>query len=57
VTLGVYAGIRLLTWLFLRSHYGVTTYWPKQFIEGGWQLALSVLLVAATVSLVRRRAA
>jgi hypothetical protein len=32
-------------------------YWPFQWIEGGWLLALSVLLIAATVSLVRRRVA
>jgi hypothetical protein len=28
-----------------------------QFIEGGWLLVLSVVLIAATVWLVRRRAA
>jgi hypothetical protein len=28
-----------------------------QFIEGGWLLALSALLIAATVGLVRRRVA
>src|SRR5581483_1015271 len=32
-------------------------FWPFQWIEGGWLLAMSVLLVAATVWLVRRRAA
>jgi len=32
-------------------------FWPLQWIEGGWLLALSVLLIAATVWLVRRRAA
>jgi len=32
-------------------------FWPFQFIEGGWLLVLSVLLIAATVWLVRRRAA
>jgi hypothetical protein len=32
-------------------------FWPFQWIEGGWLLALSVLLVAVTVWLVRRRAA
>jgi ABC-type transport system involved in multi-copper enzyme maturation permease subunit len=32
-------------------------YWPFQWIEGGSLLALSVLLLAATVWLVRRRAA
>jgi hypothetical protein len=32
-------------------------FWPFQWIEGGWLLALSVLLIAATVWLVQRRAA
>ena len=32
-------------------------YWPMQFIEAGWLLVLAVALFAATVSLVRRRAA
>jgi hypothetical protein len=32
-------------------------YWHFQFIEGGWLLALSLLLIAATIWLVRRRAA
>jgi len=31
--------------------------WPFQWIEGGWLLALSVLLIAATIWPVRRRAA
>jgi ABC-type transport system involved in multi-copper enzyme maturation permease subunit len=31
-------------------------FWPLQWIEGGWLLALSVLLIAAAVWLVRRRA-
>jgi hypothetical protein len=31
-------------------------FWPVQWIEGGWLLALSVLLIAATVWLVGRRA-
>jgi hypothetical protein len=31
-------------------------FWSFQWIEGGWLLALSVLLIAATVWLVRRRA-
>ena len=34
----------------------VSRFWPMQFIEGGWLLALSVLLIAATVWLVRHRA-
>jgi hypothetical protein len=32
-------------------------YWPMQFIEAGWLLVIAVALFAATVSLVRRRAA
>jgi ABC-type transport system involved in multi-copper enzyme maturation permease subunit len=32
-------------------------FWPFQWIEGGWLLALSVLLIAATIWLIRRRAA
>ena len=32
-------------------------YWPFQLIEGGWLLALSLLLIAAAVWLIRRRAA
>ena len=32
-------------------------FWPFQWIEGGWLLALSVLLITTTVWLVRRRAA
>jgi len=28
--------------------------WPLQWIEGGWRLALSLMLVAATAGLVRR---
>ena len=32
-------------------------FWPFQWIEGGWLLALSALLVATTIWLVRPRAA
>jgi hypothetical protein len=32
-------------------------YWPFQWIEGGWLLALSLVLIVATIWLVRRRAA
>jgi hypothetical protein len=39
------------------SYQPASRYWPFQFIEGGWLLALSVLLIAATIWLVRRRAA
>jgi hypothetical protein len=38
------------------SYQPASRFWPLQWIEGGWLLALSVLLVAATVWLVRRRA-
>jgi len=34
-----------------------TRFWPFQWIEGGWLLALSVLLIGASVWLVRRRGA
>ena len=54
-TLAAYTGLALATWLFLRNHYPVSRFWPMQFVEGGWLLALSVLLIAATVWLVRRR--
>ena len=39
------------------SYQPATRFWPFQWIEGGWLLALSVLLVAATIWLVQRRAA
>jgi hypothetical protein len=39
------------------SYQPGSRYWPFQWIEGGWLLALSVLLIAATVWLVRRPAA
>ena len=32
-------------------------FWPFQWIQGGWQLALSALLIAATIWLIQRRAA
>jgi ABC-type transport system involved in multi-copper enzyme maturation permease subunit len=35
----------------------VSRFWPMQLVEGGWLLVLSALLIAATVCLVRRRAA
>jgi hypothetical protein len=38
------------------SYQPGSRFWPIQWIEGGWLLALSVLLIAATVGLVRRRA-
>ncbi len=39
------------------SYQPSSRFWPFQWIEGSWLLALSVLLIAATVWLVRRRAA
>jgi hypothetical protein len=39
------------------SYQPGSRFWPFQWIEGGWLLALSVLLIAGTVWLVRRRAA
>jgi hypothetical protein len=39
------------------SYQPVSRFWPFQWIEGGWLFALSVLLIAATIWLVRRRAA
>jgi len=39
------------------SYQSASRFWPLQWIEAGWLLALSVLLIAATVWLVRRRAA
>ena len=39
------------------SYQPATRFWPFQWIESGWLLALSVLLIAAAVWLVRRRAA
>jgi hypothetical protein len=43
-------GYRLWT-----TYQPASRFWPFQWIEGGWLLALSVLLIAATVWLVRRR--
>jgi hypothetical protein len=39
------------------SYQPASRFWPFQWIEGGWLLALSVLLIAATIWLARRRAA
>jgi hypothetical protein len=39
------------------SYQPGSRFWPFQWIEGDWLLALSVLLIAAAVWLVRRRAA
>ena len=37
------------------TYQPASRFWPFQWIEGGWLLALSVLLIAATAWLVRRR--
>jgi ABC-2 family transporter protein len=39
------------------SYQPGSRFWPFQWIEGGWLFVLSALLIAATVWLVRRRAA
>jgi hypothetical protein len=39
------------------SYQPVSRFWPFQWIEGGWLLALAALLIAATIWLVQRRAA
>jgi hypothetical protein len=41
----------------LTSYQPASRFWPFQWIEGGWLLTLSVLLIAAAIWLVRRRAA
>jgi len=41
----------------LTSYQPAGRFWAFQWIEGGWLLALSVLLIAATVWVVSRRAA
>ena len=41
----------------ITSYQPASRFWPYQWIEGGWLLALSLLLIAATVWLVRRHAA
>jgi hypothetical protein len=40
-----------------RRNGPASRFWHFQLIEGGWLLALAVLLVAAAVMLVRNRAA
>jgi hypothetical protein len=57
------ANIDPVQYLIHHGYTQLTTYqpdsrfWPFQLIEGGWLLALSLLLIAATIWLVRRRAA
>jgi hypothetical protein len=41
----------------LTSYQPASRFWPFQWIEGGWLLALTALLIAATIWLVQRRAA
>jgi len=41
----------------LTTYQPSSLFWTFQWIEGGWLLALSLILIAATVWLVRRRAA
>jgi len=41
----------------LTTYQPASRFWPFQWIEGSWLLALSLLLITATVWLVRRRAA
>ena len=56
-------GVDPKAWV-IQHHYGQNVayqlesrFWPFQLIEGGWLLALALILGAATVWLVRRRAA
>jgi hypothetical protein len=57
------ASIDPVHYLIQHGYTQLTTYqpdsrfWPFQWIEGGWLLALSLILITATVWLVRRRAA
>jgi hypothetical protein len=41
----------------LTTYQPASRFWTFQWIEGGWLLALSLILIAATVWMVRRRAA
>ena len=41
----------------LTTYQPAGRFWTFQWIEGGWLLALSVILIVVTVWLVRRRAA
>jgi hypothetical protein len=56
-SLGAYLFLGALTWLYLRDHYPVRTFWPMQAFEAGWLLAGCALLAAGTLWLVRRFAA
>jgi hypothetical protein len=56
------ANVDPVQYLIHHGYVQLTTYqpadrfWPFQWIEGGWLLVLSLLLIATTVWLVRRRA-
>jgi len=39
------------------SYQPASRFWPFQWIESGWLVTLSLILIAATIWLVRRRAA
>lgn len=52
-----YLTLAAVTWFCLRGHYPVHTFWPMQLFETAWLLGLSAALAAATVWLIRRRAA
>jgi hypothetical protein len=57
-TLAGYTGLAVVVGDLLRADYQPAShFWRVQWIEGSGLLALSVLLIAATVWLVRRRAA
>ena len=55
-SLAAYLMLGALTWFYLHDRYPVSTFWPMQLFESGWLLALSALLVAATIRLVNRHA-
>jgi hypothetical protein len=57
VSLAAYLALAAVTWFYLRDHYPVSTFWPMQVFESAWLLALSAALVAATLRLIRHRAA
>ena len=61
-TLAIYTALALLAGIVLRywrwsNDQPASRFWPLQWIEGGWLLALSALLVAITVCPAHRRAA
>ncbi len=67
-TRAAYAGLAFGAGLYLRQRYlppvlarelfkRASRFWAFQWIESGWLFALTVLLIAATIWPVRRRAA